>query len=171
MKPGTPDRFGSTGPSAPPDYRLTGLHDSIGAPLREGPMSFRRAVSVLLLAAYLPACTSFQSTSQPLTELTAPPKPVNKVRVTTTAGRAIEVDAPRVVNDTLFGSTWTAGSGGKAGAQAVALPLVDIRTVEVRKSDSGSTVILVVAIVGGVVLLAVAGNAWTSSTLESAFEQ
>jgi hypothetical protein len=128
-------------------------------------MSFRRAVSVLLLAAYLPACTSFQSTSQPLAELTAPPKPVNKVRVTTTAGRAIEVDAPRVVNDTLFGSAWTAGSGGKQVTEAVALPLADIRTVEVKKSDGTTTALLLVGIVGVVALLAVAAKDATPETI------
>jgi len=132
-------------------------------------MSFRRAVSALLLIAYLPACTSFQSTSQPLTELTAPPKPVNKVRVSTSAGTSIEVDAPRVVNDTLFGSTWTAGSGGKQTAEAVALPLTDIRTVEVKKTDGTTTALVLVGVVGVIVLVAVVGGNFTESELGKAF--
>jgi len=123
-------------------------------------MSFRRVVSIFLLLAYVPACTSFQSTSQPLAELTAPPKPVKTVRVVTTAGTSIEVDAPRVVNDTLFGSAWTAGSGGKQTAEPVALPLTDIQTVKVKKSDGTSTALLV----GGIVLVIVVGAvAWSNS--------
>jgi len=119
-------------------------------------MSTRRVVSALLLIAYLSACTSFQSTSEPLVQLTAEPKPVKTVRVTTTAGTSIEVDTPRVVNDTLFGSTWTAGSGGKQASQAVVLPLADIQTVEVKKSDGTATVLVVAGVVGVIVLLGVA---------------
>jgi hypothetical protein len=128
-------------------------------------MSFRRVVSALLLAAYLPACTSFQTTNQPLTELTAPPQPVKTVRVTTTAGTSIEVDAPRVVNDTLFGSTWTAGSSGKQAVAPVVIPLGDIRTVEARKSDGTTTALVVVGIVGVVALLAVAAKNTVPETL------
>jgi len=120
----------------------------------------RSLTSAVLLLAYLPACTSFQATTRPLPELTAPPKPVKTVRVTTTAGTSIEVDAPRVVNDTLFGSAWMAGSGGKQTAEPVALPLTDIQTVKVKKSDGTSTALLV----GGIVLVIVVGTvAWANS--------
>jgi len=121
-------------------------------------MSFRRAVSILLLITYLPACTSFQSTSQPLTELTAPPKPVKTVRVVTTAGTSIEVDAPRVVNDTLLGSAWTAGSGGRQTAEPVAVPLADIRAVEVKKTDGTTTALVLVGVAAVVVLIGVAAK-------------
>ena len=132
-------------------------------------MRVSNLISVLLLAAYLPACTSFQATGQPLADLTAPPQPVNKVRVTTTAGRAIEVDAPRVVNDTLFGSAWTAGSGGRQVAEAVALPLADIRTVEVKKSDGTTTALVIVGVVGVIALLAVVSANTTESELGKVF--
>jgi len=123
-------------------------------------MSFRRVVSALLLIAYLPACTSFQATSQPLSELTAPPKPAEKVRITTSDGKQRDVDAPRVVNDTLYGSAWETGPSGKPGAVAVALPLSEVRTVEVRKSDGTNTAILI----GGIVLIFVVGAvAWSNS--------
>lgn len=132
-------------------------------------MSFRRVLSALLLIAYLPACTSFQSTSQSLTELTAPPQPVKTVRVTTTDGTSIEVDAPRVVNDTLFGSAWTAGPGGKQTAEPVALPLADIRTVEVKKSDGTTTALVIVGVVGVIALLAVVSDNTTESELGKVF--
>jgi len=131
-------------------------------------MSFRRVVSLLLLAAYLPACTSFQVTSQPLAQLTAQPTPVEKVRVTTADGAQIDVNSPRVTNDTLYGSMWTAASGGKQSAGVVTIPVTDIRTVEVRKSDGSSTAMLVIGIVAAVVLLGVAfGNAYSNGVCSS----
>lgn len=123
-------------------------------------MSIRTFVSAILLLAYLPACTSFQATTQPLSELTAPPKPADKVRITTSDGAQREVDAPRVVNDTLYGTAWETDPSGKPGAVPVALPLSEIRTVEVRKSDGTNTAILV----GGIVLVVVvAAVAWSNS--------
>ena len=126
-------------------------------------MALRRVVSALLLITYLPACTSFQATTQPLPELTAPPHPVDRVRITDTTGARIDVSAPRVVNDTLFGSTWTTGAGGKQAESAVSLPLSAIQMVEVRKTDGGTTAILVIGIVGVAVVLAVVSQ----NTLES----
>ena len=120
-------------------------------------MRFRPVVSVILLAAYLPACTSYQATIQPLAALMATPKPPERVRVTTTAGAKFVVDAPRVVNDSLFGTTVAVDSKGAPTTRAVAMPIADIRTAEVRKADGTATMMLVVGIVGTVVLLGVAG--------------
>ena len=113
--------------------------------------------AALVLAAYLPACTSYQATTQPVAELTAAPKPPSKLRVTTTDGAVVEVDEPRVANDTLYGSTWTTGAGGKQSAGVMTIPIANIRTVEVRKSDGTKTVLLVGGIVVGLVLLSAAG--------------
>jgi len=118
-------------------------------------MSIRRVVSVLMLAAYLPACTSYQATTQPLAELTASPKPPEHVRVISTDGALVEVDGPRVVNDSLFGTTVVTGPRGEPTTQAMAIPLTRIRTVEVKKSDGSKTTILVVGIVGALVVLGV----------------
>jgi len=120
-------------------------------------MSFRRAVSLLLLAAYLPACTSYQATTQPVAELTAAPNAPSHLRVTTSNGATVEVDEPRVVNDTLYGSTWTTGAGGKQSAGVMTIPLADIRTVEVKKGDATKTLLLVGGIVGGILIISVAG--------------
>ena len=121
-------------------------------------MSFRRVVSALMLAAYLPACTSFHATTQPLAEVTAGPTPPEHLRVTTNDGAVVEVDEPRVANDTLYGSTWTTGAGGKQSAGVMTIPIASIRTVEVRKSDGTKTLLLVGGIVVGFVLLATAGT-------------
>ena len=119
-------------------------------------MSFRRVVSALMLAAYLPACTIFHATTQPLAEVTAGPTPPEHLRVTTNDGAVVEVDEPRVANDTLYGSTWTTGAGGKQSAGVMTIPIADIRTVEVRKSDGTKTILLVVGIVGGMLILSAA---------------
>jgi len=123
-------------------------------------MSFRRVVSVLLLVAYLPACTSYQATTQPVAELTAAPKPPEHLRVTTADGAQIDVNAPRVVNDSLYGTTAVTGARGEPTTRAVAIPLANVRTVEVRKSDGTSTMMLVVGVVGALVLLGVAAGNW-----------
>ena len=104
--------------------------------------------AVLILAAYLPACTSYQATTQPLAELTASPKPPEHVRVTTNAGARFTVDGPRVVNDSLFGTTVAVDSKGAPTTRAVAMSLAEVRRVEVQKSDGSTAVLVVVGIVG-----------------------
>ena len=121
-------------------------------------MSMRGVVSMLLLVAYLPACTSFRPAPEPLSALNTASSPAQQVRVTTTDGVQVAVDGPRVANDTLFGTTWSTGSGGKQAAQAVAFPLAALRSVEVRRSDGGKTALLIGGIVVGIVLLGVAGS-------------
>ena len=108
-------------------------------------MSFRRIVSLVLLAAYLPACTAYHGTDQPLVTLTAPPKPVSRVRVTTLDGSRIQVWSPQVRGDSLHGFTKTRG----ADTIWVAMPLAGIRSTEVQKVDAVMTV-------GGVALAAAA---------------
>lgn len=120
-------------------------------------MRLQPVVSAILLAAYLPACTSYQATTQPLAELTASPDRPELVRVTTNAGAQLKFSAPRVAHDTLYGSTWTTGPGGKQSAGIIAIPIADIRTVEVRKADGTKTLMLVGGIVGGIILLGAAG--------------
>jgi len=90
-------------------------------------MSFRRVVSLLLLAAYLPACTSYQATTQPVAELTVAPKAPGQVRVITTSGARIEVWSPRVMGDTLWGY---AGPPSEA-ARVMFIPLSEIQVTEV----------------------------------------
>jgi hypothetical protein len=80
--------------------------------------------------------------------LTASPKPPEHVRVTTSTGARFTVDAPRLVNDSIFGTTVTVDPKGTPITRAVAMPLPDLRTVEVRKADGASTMMLVVGIVG-----------------------
>jgi hypothetical protein len=110
-------------------------------------MRFRPVISALLLVAYLPACTSFQATTQPLAELTAPPKPVKSVRVTTIDNRSLELEHPRVAGDTLYGASLTFGARGEPTSEAVAIPVAEVRLVEVQRPDDTKSMVGVVAAV------------------------
>ncbi|HEX5004586.1 MAG TPA: hypothetical protein VFV65_04680 [Gemmatimonadales bacterium] len=112
-------------------------------------MPFRAVVSVILLAAYLPACTAYHATSTPLAELTTPPNPVGRVCVTKFSGAQVEVLQPRVAHDTLFGMN---GARGMA-TSGVAIALSDIKSTEIRKLDGGKTLVAVL-VIGGVMVLA-----------------
>lgn len=116
-------------------------------------MPFRQAASALLLAAYLSACTSYRATTQPLAELTAPPKPAQHIRVTLEDGDRVLVDVPEVVNDTLH------GYDSRALGEKVTIPVSDIRDVELVGTSAGKTlgmfgiVVAVLAVAAGAVLL------------------
>ena len=120
-------------------------------------MSIRRVVSLLLVAAYLPACAHYQPTARPLAELTAPPDPVQQVRVTLTNGTRIQVTSPRVESDTLRGTEGYSRTSGPP----VAIPLAAITKVEMvqpaKKLSTGAAIAIVVVTAGLVALLVVAG--------------
>jgi len=119
-------------------------------------MGFRRLRSLILLAAYLPACTSYQATTTPLPELLASPKPPTKIQVATTQGNNIQFAGPHIVGDTLFGD----GKSLFTNLPVTGLPLDQVRRVEVKRFDTGKTVALVVVTAGAVVLISVmAGDA------------
>ena len=116
-------------------------------------MRFRQAMSVLLLAAYLPACASYQETAQPLAELTAPPAPTRQARVTLASGSRVQVTNPRVDGDTLRGTEGLMRTSGPP----VAIPLAAITKVEVvpPSTTSGGTRVAVAAAAVGLVALVV----------------
>ncbi len=121
---------------------------------QEDAMPIRRLVSAVLLMAYLPACTSFQATTQPLSELTAPPRTVKRARITTTSGARIELSNLRVANDTLYGEPEV--QRPEPGPMGIAL--ADVQAVEVRKADGTKTAILVGSIVAATVIALVSGS-------------
>lgn len=96
-------------------------------------------VPVILLAAYLPAGTSYRATTQPVAELTAGPKRPQHVRVTTFGGENFVVDEPRVVHDGLHGRRYMGDGRGNATIRIVAIPLPDIRPAEVQRLPNRST--------------------------------
>lgn len=118
-------------------------------------MLHRRLIATLLLAAYLPACTAYHQTKQPLTQLTASPKPASRLCITKRNGVRIEVLEPRVTSDSLLGTTTTPGQL----AGRIAIAVAEIQSIEVRKIDAGKTVALLVVTVGGIALMSAAMSA------------
>jgi hypothetical protein len=112
-------------------------------------MLHRRAISFLLLAAFLPACASYQATTQSVVELAAPPKPAERLRVRTVSGERFAVWAPQVVRDTLHG----ADRRPSADAQQLAIPISSIESVEVYDASSNSRVAGQIIAAGAVVAL------------------
>jgi hypothetical protein len=118
-------------------------------------MPHRRFVAALLLSAYLPACTAYHQTEQPLAQLTASPKPVGRLCITKRNGVRVEVREPRVISDSLVGQTSTPGQA----EGRVAIALAEIQSSAVRKFDAGKTVAVLVIIGGSIALMSAAMNA------------
>jgi hypothetical protein len=116
-------------------------------------MSIKRFLAMLMLVAYLPACAHYQPTTQPLPELTAPPKPVKQIRVTLTNGSRVQVTSPHMESDTLRGTEGYARTSGPP----VAIPLAEVTAVEVvpPSSMSGGTKMLVAAVAVGLGVLVI----------------
>lgn len=110
-------------------------------------MRFHRIASALLLATYLPACTAYHQTDESVVQLTAPPKPVERIRVTRVDGSRVQLWGPRVHGDSLFGMN--AAPGKETGGVAVAL--AEVRSADVQEVDALKTVagILVIGTVIG----------------------
>ena len=116
----------------------------------------RRLVALLLCAVFLiqtSGCTGWSTQQQPPAQVLTE-KSYDKARVTGNDGRRFEVYQPRVVSDTLVG--FTSPPSEKKQAQAIAIPVSDIRYVEVQKVDAGKTVLLVAGIGLTVLLIAAA---------------
>ena len=114
-------------------------------------MSCRRAVSILLLAVYLPACTAYHQTNETVAQLAAPPEPVERVRLTRMDGTRVQIWGPRVALDSVIGMDKAPGK--EAGRVAVAL--ADIRSVEVQEVDAAMTAVGVVGTMVGISLVIV----------------
>jgi hypothetical protein len=112
-------------------------------------MRFRPVVSVLLLAAYLPACMSYQATAQPISELATQPKPAEQVRATLVDGSRVVLKSPVVINDTLRGFR----PDRNTDLTVIAIPLDQVKQVEVREMDGTKTMFMVVGAVGATALL------------------
>lgn len=112
-------------------------------------MRYTRLVAAILLATYLPACTSYQAMAAPTVELQAPPKPVQEARLTLASGERFELRAPRVYGDSLGGLDMN----GKPRSVALA----DVTKVEVQRANATATVGLVLGglLVGGLIAGAV----------------
>jgi hypothetical protein len=102
-------------------------------------MRFTRLVAALLLAAYLPACTSYRALADPASGLQASLKPIEEARITLETGERFTLRFPQITDDSLRGSL------DEGAARSVALTTVS--EVEVRKHSAAKTVALVFGVV------------------------
>ena len=109
-----------------------------------------RWTAALVLAAYMPACTSYHVLADPAAAIAESPKPIDKVRITMVNGKRFEMTKVRVEADSLRGLGYGVGERGIA--------LADIKKFEVSKASPGKTVALVLGIgaVAGLIASAVA---------------
>jgi hypothetical protein len=117
-----------------------------------------RWTAAMLLAAYMPACTSYHVLADPAAAIAASPKPIDRARVTLLNGQRFEMRKVQVDGDSLRGTGYGVGVNGIA--------LADIKKVEVAKPSAGKTVALVLGIgaVAGLVAGAIAMASWGSES-------
>jgi hypothetical protein len=118
-----------------------------------------RWTAALVLAAYMPACTSYHVLADPAAAIAESPKPIDKVRITMVNGKRFEMTKARVEADSLRGLGYGVGERGIA--------LSDIKQVEVAKPSPEKTVGLVLGIgafVGLTVAVAAAMADWGSES-------
>jgi hypothetical protein len=98
--------------------------------------TIRRCGSAILLASYLTGCTSWQVQNLAPERVLQDSNFVRKgVRITTLDGQRFKVEHPRLRTDTLIGTRDTA---------AIAVPLGQVRELEVRRPSAQRTILLVV---------------------------
>lgn len=104
----------------------------------------RRAVALVVAAAFLPACTTWRATTEPPGDHLREEGP-SDVRVwPSSSDERIELDGATVRGDSLVG---TDGDG-----QIEAVPVSDVRRMEVRETNAGKTTLLVLGVAGGALL-------------------
>lgn len=98
---------------------------------------------LLLLASYLPACTSYQVMADPVAGIELSPVPVEKARITLHAGRRFVLTAPYIDGDSLRGLS--------SRSDPTSVAVADVEKLEVGESWHVPTVLLVL---GGLVVAA-----------------
>ena len=95
----------------------------------------------LSLALWVSSCTKWSDPKLPVGAVMSAPEAPGRVRVTLFDGSRLELDAPRLVADTLQGLGQA--ESRDAPRHWVSIPLSDIRTTEVRSANTVGTVVLV----------------------------
>jgi hypothetical protein len=95
-------------------------------------------ISSLLLVTYLNACTSWQVQGVPPERVLQDPQYAqNGVRITTVDNHRLEILRPLLKGDTLV---------GQAKDTVVAVPLLEIQDLAVRRPDTGRTFLLILGL-------------------------
>ncbi|MEE8595733.1 MAG: hypothetical protein V3T25_07675 [Gemmatimonadota bacterium] len=109
-----------------------------------------KCLAVLLTLTTLAACQKWTTVESPIASTVEKNEP-NRVRVTTTDGRVMELDSPTVQGDSLTGST--------AGEQVPMVAIAEIEKLEFRGSNVGLTVLSIAGAAAIVVAVVLATNA------------
>ena len=117
-----------------------------------------RLASVLLLLAYLPACTSYQALADPAASLQASATPVKKVWVTLQSGARFQLTSPYLEGDSLRGVSEL--------SRPTSVAMSTVQQVEIWKHSGGKTVLLVAIVVVVVPVLTVAIASWVTHGFE-----
>jgi hypothetical protein len=112
----------------------------------------QRSIAVLLLLLWLPACHSWRVPGVAPAAYVEQQHPA-RVRLSTDTNR-VQLDHPWVRADTIVGTRWIATNAGLMRVDTVAVPGPQISRMEVRKSDTGKTLLLTGGILATVIALA-----------------
>jgi hypothetical protein len=99
-------------------------------------MRFTRKAVAILLAACLPACSSYRALADPAADLQTSPKPVKKAWVTLQTGAHFQLTSPYVDGDSLRGVSEL--------SRPTSVAMADVVKVEVREVNEIKTVGLVI---------------------------
>jgi len=110
-----------------------------------------RLVATLLLAVYLPSCTSYHVLADPAADFQASATPVKKVWVTLQSGAHFQLTSPYVEGDSL--------RGGSELSRPTSVAMTDVVNVEVRNLSEGKTALLILS---GIVVALVAYGGYIS---------
>jgi hypothetical protein len=108
--------------------------------------SSRPFVRLMLIIAYSAACHSWQTVGPTPTEYLQGHK-VEDARITRTDGTVLELQNPRVAGDSLTGQL--------PGSPPRSLPLSEVDSLAVRRTDAGRTMLLI----GGITAIVISASA------------
>ncbi len=120
-------------------------------------MRLTQVTAVVLLIAFLPACTSYRTIENPAPVIRAEKEPIMRIRLTLQSGERIELVQATVSGDTVYGAL-------RKGGESRAVPLADASKVELQRADSDKTVGFVLGV--SVLTAAAVGAIWFLTSFE-----
>jgi hypothetical protein len=111
-------------------------------------MQSTRLVAAILLAAYLPACSSYRVLADPAVDLQASPKPVKKAWITLQSGAHFQLTSPYVEGDSLRGVSELSRPTSVAMADVVKVEVREVNEIKTVGLVIGSAVVAFWAVVG-----------------------
>ena len=121
------------------------------------PVRFPPLPVVLVASILLPACQSWRSSSVSPQQILADQP--SQVRVTRADGGRFTLQRPRLSNDTLIGEL-----ASSSASRAIAVPLSEVRSLEVRRFDGLETAGLIAGVGATAILIAAAASGGDESS-------